>query len=600
MNTDVPNRRGHRLSVVWIVLLAIGLGLSPWPLRPASAQIKVQFQAQGRVQIVQRADATRAAPADNAAGASTDDRENPTLLDDVAVLRERGIEPTFDGLEQYFQSVYRDHTEDGRVAKLIEQLGDERFTVRERAQQRLSVMPDLTTAALREAARSDDAEVRRRAEQIIEARKLLPGQYIMPTALRVITHREIQGLVPILLKVVALFNDVPLTGALGQAIVTTTRPQDAPPLRQAAKSNNPRVRGAAMMGLARAVGAEARQDLATALNDPAELVRFAAARGLADLGDRRCLPVLVDLLDTEQPRTRSEALAILRALTGQVFGLSRYDQGPAREKKIGKWRRWVKQSGPTAKLRFPVDLALAGNIFGRTLLAGFNANTVHEFDIKGNKVWEVKVNQPYGLAGLIDGHRLIGSYGDKHVTRYDAVGKVIWRSPELPGGAMGIDTRPDGKVIVACSDAQMLVELDEAGEIISTIGLKGRPVGVQYLPNRRLLVVCQRTRRIVEIDMNGNVKWSIDDLNDPQTAQRLPNGNTLICEAGTGHVSEIDPSGKTVWKSPQFKTPVDAQRLPNGDTLIVVQQDGLVRVTPEGEQFNFADIDQVHARGRRY
>lgn len=58
---------------------------------------------------------------------------------------------------------------EGKVAALIKQLGDDEFAVREAASQELETLGEPALPALRKAKASDDAEVRRRAEQLIRA-----------------------------------------------------------------------------------------------------------------------------------------------------------------------------------------------------------------------------------------------------------------------------------------------------------------------------------------------------------------------------------------------------------------------------------------------
>jgi hypothetical protein len=52
--------------------------------------------------------------------------------------------------------------------RLVEQLGSERFDDREAATQQLSKLGKAALPSLKEAARSPDAEVRRRARQLVE------------------------------------------------------------------------------------------------------------------------------------------------------------------------------------------------------------------------------------------------------------------------------------------------------------------------------------------------------------------------------------------------------------------------------------------------
>ncbi len=56
-----------------------------------------------------------------------------------------------------------------RIKKLVEQLGDDSFSIREKAQEELLALGRPAVAALKQACKSDDAEVRHRAETILTA-----------------------------------------------------------------------------------------------------------------------------------------------------------------------------------------------------------------------------------------------------------------------------------------------------------------------------------------------------------------------------------------------------------------------------------------------
>jgi hypothetical protein len=66
------------------------------------------------------------------------------------------------------------------IQRLIDQLGNERFKDRERATQKLSKLGKPALPSLKEATKSPDPEVRRRAQQLVERIESRPAQPIDP------------------------------------------------------------------------------------------------------------------------------------------------------------------------------------------------------------------------------------------------------------------------------------------------------------------------------------------------------------------------------------------------------------------------------------
>jgi outer membrane protein assembly factor BamB len=152
-------------------------------------------------------------------------------------------------------------------------------------------------------------------------------------------------------------------------------------------------------------------------------------------------------------------------------------------------------------------------------------------------------------------------------------GKVAWESEMLPGGPMGIHRLENGNTVVACTDANIVVELDTRGKIAKKWTIDGRPVDVQRLENGNTLVTLQNGQKVVEVDGEGKTIWSTKvAMINPFSAQRLENGNTLVAVLSQQKVVEINAAGdKEVWTLGGLMNPYHARRLTNGNTLIVDQ-----------------------------
>ena len=114
-------------------------------------------------------------------------------------------------------------------------------------------------------------------------------------------------------------------------------------------------------------------------------VRIAAARMLADLGDRAALPVLIELLTSDDIDLRIAGVRTLRGLTGKKFKFVAYDTPAARQKAVAAWKAWLAGEGAEAELHFPV--ADSARLRGRTLLAVWSNDRVVEIDDAGKVTW---------------------------------------------------------------------------------------------------------------------------------------------------------------------------------------------------------------------
>jgi uncharacterized secreted protein with C-terminal beta-propeller domain len=138
----------------------------------------------------------------------------------------------------------------------------------------------------------------------------------------------------------------------------------------------------------------------------------------------------------------------------------------------------------------------------------------------------------------------------------------------------------NGNTLVACSDAQKVVEYNPEKEIVWSADLQGRPMDAIKLENGNLLVAMQQGNSVIEYAVNAKgiekEVWKAEGLNGAMRVQRLENGNTLVAcmqggSKGTGQVVELTPDKKQIWTFDDVRNPYDCQRLPNGSTLITDQ-----------------------------
>jgi hypothetical protein len=384
---------------------------------------------------------------------------------------------------------------------------------------------------------------------------------------------------------------------LRRALAATAGERDVPLLRRQLTASDPRAKVAALSTLSLIVGEPATVDALPLLNDASEDVQLAAARTLANHGRRECLSALVRLLDAPAAEYRTQAIGMLRALTGQQFDYRTYAAPPERTAAIARWKTWLADESTTATLVFPLRETPVE--LGRLLVCDHGRNMLLEFDTAGKQVWEKAVGQqPWACLGLPSGHRLVGCYNERSVIEFDDQGKEVWRFDGLSGGPTSIERLEGGNTLVACTEGNEVVEIDPDKKIVWRATLEGRPVDARRLPDGRTLVTLQNGQRVVEIDERGQELWQISGLGQPFSAQRLESGNTLVASIGHDKVREFDRAGRVVWEHGSFKTPYSAQRVASGNTL-VVDQTGITELDPQGKIVSQQQLPNI-SRACRY
>lgn len=515
------------------------------------------------------------------------------------LLQTFGVEPDAAGIRAFLQQLHPDEAAKKQAAALLAQLGDDDYDKRQDAEAKLRrapVPPIEALTAMRDG--TDDAEVKGACERLLAATGDRRTR-LLYAAFATIRIQSIKGLAEPIIKAAPFCSQPYLMDALSRSLAVTSSPADAAALRAASGDASALVRRAAAVALAAALKADAKADLDQLARDGDEGVRLAAARGMANLGDRDCLGLLVALLESEAIEVRGGAGRALASLTGQSIAFVAYDKPENRRIAIDKWKAWITAHGKTASLKYPlVDSKL---IVGRTLICNYRMNRVVEVDAEGKETWSVQATNPWAAIGLPNGHRLIASYAGT-VTEYNAAGESIWQHGGLPA-PFAVERLDNGNTLVACANGNRIVEIAPDKSTVRNINMVGRPTSVQALENGNLLVALQHQNRVVEIDTADKIVWQLDNITGAIGAQRLSNGHTLVVESSANRVREFDADKKETAAIAQAEgqplaMPYHAQRLENGHTLITDRFG--VRELDAGGKVVWKRAEQWISRASRY
>jgi len=506
---------------------------------------------------------------------------------DEQVLSRYGVEPNRESIARYLRLMFPDAELRARIDVLIGQLNDPVPEIRDAAMRALIQLQAAPLTALREAEDSEIPEVRRVASLLAERAQSGLDPQLLYAVFRTIRRKTITGLTPEVLNAIPLSTDFYFRDEAARTLLETVRPADFETLRGAAAKGTPVVRAIAFAALRSLDPERARELIAAALPDPSPEVRVAAARELAELGDRRCLPALVALVAAEDEQVRRRADRTLRTIAGKSFGAA-IDAAPdTRAAATKAWQGWLAREGATITWKTPLpelDVAL-----GRTLIALYNENKVIEIDAAGRITWETTdIKNPWAVHGMPNGHRLITRYSDRTILEFDAAGKQVWDSGTIEGIVSSVWNTRSGRILAALGYSNnRVVEIERSSKkIVWELAVPGRPVCAVELENGHLLVTLNEANQVVEIDRTGRQLWKAEGLNQPYSAIRIPSGNTLVADYGGRRIVEFDSSGKPVWEFKGAEGPVQSMytvaRLQDGTTMYA-DKDGLLRIDNAGQ-----------------
>ncbi len=493
------------------------------------------------------------------------------------VLLEKQIKPDANGLSKYFRELHPSEAQRERAKRLIQQLGSrDSFSKRETATAQLLVLPVLPNESLIAASKGPDPEIRWRAKKILELGKP-ESERVLFAAFKTIEQKRIGGLMAELLRAIPLCDKSHLRFAARQAVRAIAHPKNANALRRALQSTIHEVRIAAIVGLGKALGKKSVADLHPLLGDSQDRIKLAAARAVADFGDRKCLSPLLRLLSSAEINVRTSAAVALRGLSGKYFGFAAYDTQEKRSAAAAKWKTWIANEGQTAKLSFPLKLFGAhSHLGGNTLLAFGYVNKVVEYDPSGKEVWSYNKNiaGAWSAEKMANGNVLIAAHSQNRVVEVDPQGNVVWEY--VAQGVLNAKPLANGNKLIAEYGKQRVIEVTPDKKIVWQYATKGSCGDVHRLQNGNTLLASWGAP-VVEVTPAGKVVWQYPVTNT-HCVQPLQNGNVLIGDWNRG-VIEVTRDLQIVWEY-KVNSPADVFRLPNGNTLIT-SSNRFLEVTPD-------------------
>ena len=519
-------------------------------------------------------------------------REEQRKKDRVAVrqyLTKRNIDPSREGIRSYLLQM-TDQTRDWSKAKqLIEKLSSPIYNERALAQEKLLQLPEVPIKLLRETVKSSDREQAFRARMILKNAIPLRRQTVEKVFLAIHLF-EYDGLTEESLKTLRLFHDqASVVRAARQAFVSVCNKRDIPALVKAFNDSEleslKRVAVYTMRTLEEPTLANSFH-IWTNDTSLADEYRLQAALGLADLGDRRSLGALVELMSVAgKPAIQSRSNVALRKLTEQNFKFSAYGKKEKQLGKIEQWKKWIAEKGAMANLRYPLHSIRIGKSYlnGNTLLAfGYN-NKVVEYDDEMNEVFNYPCQGPWSAEKMSNGNYLIAEYRKNRVIEVSPDKKVV-REYKVNGP---LNARPleNGNVLVASYSQRKVIEYSPEGESVWSFTGRSMVADAVRMDNGNTLV--SEYQGVSIVNQKGERVWELTNkdvkgLNQVMGVQALDNGNVLLTSMA-GFVAEFDrETKKQVWRH-NCSRPSDAFRLPNGNTLIT-EANRFVEVDPDGKE----------------
>ena len=504
------------------------------------------------------------------------------------ILRDAGIAVDGPSLLEFLRKRTLDEAGLAKIHRLVKQLGDRAFPLREQATSELVGLGKPASAFLRRALHSGDPEVARRAEEclrLIDERDGRTG--LAGVVARLIAFRKPAGAGATLLAYLPFAENESVLEEVQAALTSVAAPDGKPDaaLLAALKAPVALRRAAAAEALASAEDEATRNLVKSLLKDSDAFVRLRTALALVSRNEKAGVPVLIDSLDklpVNQAWLAEDALLRLAEDSAPKVALGRDEAGGKRCQ--AAWSKWWQAQGEQFDLKkrhmaqrphgytmlvlldagrvleldkqdqirlkfegltYPLDAQMLQG--DRLLAAEYHADRVTERGMAGDILWEFRIDKPLVAQRLANGHTFMAN--EQQFIEVNREGKEIFNL-QRPAGDRIMKARklPNGEI--ACiTSLRRFVRLDTNGAELAgfpvNVGTSGGRIEV--LPNGRVLVPEKDSNRVVEFDAHGQVVWQASFL-QPVAAVRLPNGNTLVTAFQDTRAVEIDSDGKEVWQ----------------------------------------------------
>jgi len=498
------------------------------------------------------------------------DSANKQVVADEQILKTANIKTDNDALLDLFRRRTLAEGTRATVLGLIRQLGSETYRLREQAAGELISRGPAVIEILREALKSPDLEIARRAERCLQ--RIQDTDYavdVPAAAARLLAVRKPPRTVETLLAYLPFADNDTVADEVRNtlaALAVREGKADAS-LVAALEDRNVLRRAAAGEALIKASVKDLKPAVRKLLDDPEPAVRLRIAMAFTFAKERDAVPVLIDVLPrlTLVQAWQAEDILYRLASGRNPPQVSLGNDEASRKKCRDAWSAWWKAN--EAK----VDLALlqeTPRLLGYTLVALLDEGQVVELGPQKQRRWAVdNLAFPLDIQTLPNGNVLVAEYQASRVAERDPKGEIVWEK-RIVGPLVGQRLR-NGNTFIATDS--LLIEVDAKGKEVMTITLPGERI-MKAMKTQSGEVACLTFEgRVVRLDASGKELHSF-----PVTLgmrlfggriEVLPNGHVLIPHNGENKVVEYNGAGKAVWEVP-VDQPIAATRLPNGNTLV--------------------------------
>ena len=519
------------------------------------------------------------------------DEPSPAAQDEKT-LKEARVAVDGPGLLEFFRKRTLSNADQERIKKLVSELGDDSFEVRQNASAQLVAVGSPAVPFLKEAIKNpDDIEVVRRAQACLKQIETGSSSAIIAAAARLLAARKPAGTAEVLLAYLPVAEDDMVADAVQMTLTAIAVPDGKadPALVAALADESPIKRGAAGAALCRAKAEEQKPAVRKLLEDKDPRVRLLVGLALAEAKEKDAVPVLISLLDVLPPNQTGVLEDTLYLLAGDKGPAGATGNDPAARKAYREvWTAWWKEHGASVDL---AKLTSPSKVLGHTMLILLDEGKLLELDVAKNVRWKVEnLAFPLDAQYLPGDHVLVAEQAANRVTERDLKGNILWEksiaeplmAQRLPSGAtliasrgqvievnrdgttVATHSRPNGESIMRAQKlrngdlAMVTTDLNTNTTRYVRVDAKGKetsfPVPVRtsggridVLPNGHVLVPELQANRVAEYDTSGNVVWSVP-VQQPIAAVRLATGHTLITSMTENRAVEVDRAGKPVWE----------------------------------------------------
>ncbi len=494
-----------------------------------------------------------------------------------------------------------------KAEKLIRELGDDAFDVRQKAKIELKNMGVLVIRMLKTAVNDPDLEVSQSARFVLQEIEKDKAAPLSPVAARVVALRKPPGAAEVLLAYLPFCDDEALLAEVQAALnaVAYDQGKPAPALVKALEDKAAVRRGAAAEALCVGPLGENLAAVKKLLKDDQAAVRLQAALALAGgAHDRDAMPILIALIGEQNGDQSGAAEEYLLRLAADHGPLNLpVGDGDARARRRDLWAAWWKDNGERVALVDRYAPSAVQRYLGYTLLIQPGNNQIVELGADGKERFKLgNLLNPQDAQALPGDRYLVTEGNGQRVTERNLKGEVLW-TKQLPNMfPISAQRLPNGNTFIVCRN--QLSECNREGKDVYSIPRPNNDVLTAVKLRNNEIVVISSQGMVQRLDKDGK------ELKSFRMAQNtwmvgndvLSNGNVVIAfQAPKNEVVEYDAGGNVVWQSSAVMNPMAAARSPNGNTLIVSQQwpNKIVEVDKSNKQVGEMSLPIYTMRVRR-